>query len=688
MDTDSSLTKGSGLGSKTTKVIVLTTVMFTFISFWRAAAVVIGDLGSTAYYIGGIAEQFVGKIAPFFILLVMLFSLAVNALYIESSPLFTRGGVYRVVKSALGNWFAKISVSALLFDYVLTGPISSVSAGHYLTGLINELIHSAGIPFQLDRSISSMLIAICIIIYFWWENIKGIEESSSKALKIFIITGIMGIIVISWGVVTLLLNDKPFFSNLPPLNLELREEAFGWLKGFDWVKSIGLISIIIAFGHSLLALSGAETLGQVYREVEYPKLKNLKKTVAVIFIFSFVLTTSVAFLGVMLIPDDIRPQYIDNLIGGISMFLYGPLWIKLIFHGFVVIVGVLILSGACNTAIVGANSVINRVAEDRVLTDWFRKPSKKFGTTYRILNLIAVLQILTIILSRGDVLILGEAYAFGVIWSLTFKAFSMIVLRYKDKRPREWRVPINFDGKRIHIPFGLMVIFIALFFTAITNLLTKPLATISGILFTVGFFIVFLISEIIVKKNTMSEKNITEEEFHSEHNKKILEHFNLEDESQITPEAIESELSDRVMVAVRDPSNLAHLKKIIEETDTEKTEIVVMIARVFKDKQNTLVKNDLEADERYLFSEVVNTAEKIGKPVIPIVVPTNNAFYSIMNVAQSLKVREVVIGLSAKYKPDVQMQQLALLWGTVNSDESNHIKLRIIIQNKEYNVDL
>jgi len=688
MDSDSSQSKGSVLGSKTTKVIVLTTVMFTFISYWRAAAVVIGDLGSTAYYIGGIAEQFVGKIAPFFILLVMLFSLAVNALYVESSPLFTRGGVYRVVKLALGNWFAKISVSALMFDYILTGPISSVSAGQYLTGLINELLHSAGLHFQLDRSISSMVIAIIIIIYFWWENIKGIEESSSKALKIFIITGVMGVLVISWGVITLLMNDKPFFSNLPPLHLELPEEAFGWLHGMDWVKSIGLISIIIAFGHSLLALSGSETLGQVYREVEFPKLKNLKKTVSVIFIFSFVLTTSVAFLGVMLIPDDIRPQYIDNLIGGISMFLYGPLWLKLIFHGFVVIVGVLILSGACNTAIVGANSVINRVAEDRVLTDWFRKPSKKFGTTYRVLNLIAIMQIVTIILSRGDVLILGEAYAFGVIWSLTFKAFSMIVLRYKDKRPREWRVPFNFDGKRIHIPFGLLVIFMALFFTAITNLLTKPLATVSGIIFTVSFFVVFVISERIVKKKTMEEKNITEEEFHSETHQKILEHFNLEDESQITPEAIESTLSDRVMVAVRDPSNLEHLRRIIEETDTDKTDIVVMIARVFKDKQNTEVKNDLESDERHLFSEVVNTAEKIGKPVIPIVVPTNNAFYSIMNVAASLKVREVVIGLSAKYKPDVQMQQLALLWGTVNSDENNHVKLRIIVLHKEYTIDL
>jgi amino acid transporter len=114
---------------KSAKVIVLTTVMFTFISYWRAAAVVIGDLGSTAYYIGGITEQFIGKIAPYFILMVMLFSYAVRSLYMESSPLFTRGGVYRVVKFALGPTFAKFSVSALVVDYALTGPISSVSEG-------------------------------------------------------------------------------------------------------------------------------------------------------------------------------------------------------------------------------------------------------------------------------------------------------------------------------------------------------------------------------------------------------------------------------------------------------------------------------------------------------------------------------------------------------------------------------
>src|SRR6516164_6731892 len=119
------------------RVIVATTAMLSFISFWRAAAIVLNDLASSAYYAGGIAEDAIGKAAPWFILGIMLFSYAVRAIYIESCSMFVRGGVYRVVKEAMGGTLAKFSVSALMFDYVLTGPISGVSAGQYIVGLIN-----------------------------------------------------------------------------------------------------------------------------------------------------------------------------------------------------------------------------------------------------------------------------------------------------------------------------------------------------------------------------------------------------------------------------------------------------------------------------------------------------------------------------------------------------------------------
>ncbi|MCX7833286.1 MAG: hypothetical protein N2490_03665, partial [Ignavibacteria bacterium] len=168
----------------------------------------------------------------------------------------------------------------------------------------------------------------------------------------------------------------------------------------------------------------------------------------------------------------------------------------------------------------------------------------------------------------------------------------------------------------------------------------------------------------------------------------VLEHFNLEDEYEISPQAIGSELNDRVLVAVKDPNNLNHLQKVLNETDTEKTDVIVMIGRVFTDKYTTFVDRDLQEDERELFSNVVDVSEKIGKPVITVIIPTNNAFYSIMNTAKLLGVREVVIGLSAKYKPDVQLQQLALLWGTIQSDETKHIKIRIITQDREFVAEL
>src|SRR5438093_13583858 len=132
-------------GQKRVRVVVATTVMLSFISFWRAAAIVLNDLGSSAFYVGGIAEQAVGKSAPWFILGVMLLSYGVRAIYIESCSMFTRGRVYRVVKEAMGGSLAKLSVSALMFDYILTGPISGVSAGLYLAGLANELLPRFGV---------------------------------------------------------------------------------------------------------------------------------------------------------------------------------------------------------------------------------------------------------------------------------------------------------------------------------------------------------------------------------------------------------------------------------------------------------------------------------------------------------------------------------------------------------------
>src|SRR6185437_7501283 len=337
------------------RVIVATTAMLTFISFWRAAAIVLNDLASSAYYAGGESEAFIGKTAPWFILAVMVFSYCVRILYVESCSMFVRGGVYRVVKEALGGTLAKFSVSALMFDYVLTGPISGVAAGQYLAGLINEILAYAHVQLVLRADVTAAAFAIAVTVYFWWENIKGIPESSQKALRIMQITTVMVVALITWCVYTVVVRHAPLPPAPWPSNIRLDSNSLGWLSGSQIVKMIPLVAIFVGLGHSVLAMSGEESLAQVYREIEHPKLPNLKKAGFVIFVYSLVFTSFVSIFAVMIIPDSVRHNYLENLIGGLAMNLEGPFIMRLLFHVFVVAVGTLILSGAVNTAIVGSN---------------------------------------------------------------------------------------------------------------------------------------------------------------------------------------------------------------------------------------------------------------------------------------------------------------------------------------------
>ncbi len=662
-------------------VILVTTAMLSFISFWRAAAIVLCDIASTVYYIGGIAEHAIGKAAPWFILGVMLFSYAVRAVYIESCGMFVRGGVYRVVKEAMGGTLAKLSVSALMFDYVLTGPISAVSAGQYLVGLFNTTLPHVGFHRHLPPDLFSVLFAIAVTLYFWWQNVKGIPESSDKALKIMAVTTVMGVMMIVWSLFTLW--SKGF--TWPPLSPVFNGESLGWLFPLkNRINPLGLFGLAIAFGHSLLAMSGEESLAQVYREIEAPKLQNLKRAAFIVFLFSMLLTTLGTFFAAMIIPDSVRmSQFSDNLMSGLAMYLVGPTQLKLLFQAFVVFVGFLILSGAVNTSIIGSNGVLNRIGEDRILPEFLRRPHPRFGTSSRLINLTVGLQLLTILLCRGNIYVLGEAYAFGVIWSFVFKALAVLMLRYKDKTHREWKVPLNVKIKGFEIPIGLAVIFLILFLTACLNLVTKKAATISGSIFTLSFFIIFLISEKLNERKRKEEGVL----IHEGH----IDRVNFNRVDLLTSEACHLVKPRRVLVAVRDPKNLVHLQKVLEEINPDETDVIVLSAKVAKGLHLEGDVSQPMSEDEQLLTHVIKIVEKVGRSVIPVILPTNDPYYAIARAAYDLNVQEIVLGKSSgKFAPEVQMEEIAVAWGAVTplDEEERHLQIRIIWEGKELKENL
>jgi amino acid transporter/nucleotide-binding universal stress UspA family protein len=712
----------AGLSTVTAKairaaqVIVISSVTFTFISYWRTAAVVLCDLASTAYYIGAIVESEIGKAAPWFILGVLVFSYAMRSVYIESSALFVRGGVYRVVKEAMGGFVAKLSVSALLFDYILTGPISGVSAGQYIVGLgleaVTDYLHIP-IPAELQHEIKNwgaVVIACLTTLYFFRQNILGIHESSDKALKIMIATTIMGLVILAWSGVTLAMNGSvnPVPSWHPDLTPKTtlsdtgqpvpkmnpitgrQEDPLGFLGripaiaeplrhsgGVGWLSLLGVAGIIIAFGHSILAMSGEETLAQVYREVESPKLKNFKKAAFIVFIYSLLLTGTVSFLAVVLIPDDLRMgKYYDNFIGGLAMQMVGPTPLKLLLNAFVVVVGFLILSGAVNTSIIGSNGVLNRVAEDGVLPDWFLKPHARFGTTSRILWLIVGLQLFTIIASRGDFILLGEAYAFGVVWSFTFKTLSMVVLRFKDHTPREFKVPFNIHIGKVELPIGLSLIALTVLLSAVANLLTKEVATMSGAAFSAVFLTIFITTEAV------NEKRRGTKHVH-------LEQFNQHVLPEIKADSLGLTKPYRKLVAIRSPHNLFMLEKALAESDPNSTDVVVMTAKMMvPGGEIGTGRLDLDTYDQQLMTAVVERAERAGKKVRPLIVPTNSPLHAILRVAAEIKAQEVVVGASNKFTAEEQLDQISFYWISLHDGRPPGLTVRVLSRDRDVYFDI
>jgi len=261
-----------------------------------------------------------------------------------------------------------------------------------------------------------------------------------------------------------------------------------------------------------------------------------------------------------------------------------------------------------------------------------------------------ILQLFTILASRGNVYLLGEAYAFGVVWSFFLKSLGVTVLRYQ-RHDQEYKVPLNLRIGGVELPVGLFLTTLTLLFVAIANLFSKQIATIYGICFTILLFALFTISERVNARQRHAEKQ-------------GLEQFNLDMQPNIDSATVHAR-PGCVLVAVRDPNRLSHLKKVLEKTNVRRHNIVVMTVRPVSTGagEYELAEGQIFADyEQELFTRVVSIAEKEGKRVELLVVPAVDPFDAMVQTAARLKASRLVTGVSARMDSEELARRIGLAW--------------------------
>jgi hypothetical protein len=267
-------------------------------------------------------------------------------------------------------------------------------------------------------------------------------------------------------------------------------------------------------------------------------------------------------------------------------------------------------------------------------------------------NLVFILQMTTIIATRGNVITLGEAYAFGVIWSFTFNSLAMLVLRWKYHGERGWKVPPNIRIGNFELPLGLFSVFMVLLTTAIVNLFTKSIATVSGIIFSAVFFLIFTISE----RQNLKKHALTA--------RQMKDHFQLEHQDTVSAESVQIRPGG-IMVTMRDVANPVALKWILGRTNTDERDVVVLSVRMMGvggPEYLSAEQQSFSEHEQMLFTKAVSVAESFGKKVSLLVVPAGDVFAALAQGANSLEVDSVVSGVSSSMTPEDQAFHMGQAW--------------------------
>jgi magnesium transporter len=634
------------------RVILSSTALLPFMSVRKAAALAIAQLGVTAFFVSGVARTALGESAAWFVLAATVLAAFVRAIDIESWALLIPGGFVSRVANAFGPRAAGLAKAAALVERLLLGGLACVVIGHYVASVSATTIAGWRFTGYVRPEDVATLVAVGVIALLWLPSRIG-RDIAREPLGRAVWTGVAIVLVaISWGVVTLaaggvVVGPPAGLPPVPPIT--------------SWRPLDSALAILLGFALVLPVVGGGESLARAAHELPPPRVKALRRIGLLTVLFVGIATALGTFLALLLVPASEHPLWANAPLAGLAHHLAAPAAVRVLMAVALAGAAVLMLVPAAHVAIGDAEQMLHRASTDGTLPSGLAALHTRFGTPARAVDVTVVAMALVVLASGGRVAWLSRAYAIAVAVILVLTILSLARIRRMRRGSMPFKARGNIRLGDSELAVGLVASAAVVAASALAMVLAGDVASIAAAALIVALSLWFSVAGRYAAPVEVSTDEST---------------FDLMLAAELSPDQVEARPGN-VLVPVRNPHLLAHVVAALQTSGDR--DVVVMTARLLDVdvSEEDAGQTTPTPYERRLLSDVVAVAERVGRPVHLLIVPTRNVADAIVGTVIRLRSADVYVGESSTLSAEDQARLLGDAWERADRPEALDVRLVI-----------
>ena len=618
-------------------VVFASSVLLSFTSASRAAALALPELAFAAFFVGAVVGADGIRLAPWIVLAATLLAVVIRRLDIESWTLFIRGGLAGRVEHAYGGRVANATVGVVLVERILLAALAAAVFGQYAAALLFTLVGGSGLLRRAATADVSVAIGVVLVGWLWLRaRIGRLLTPASRARHVWTSIAVLAILLV-WTAATVIFRHAwPVFPSL--------SEFTAPIAGASWRESVGgaialCVGLIAAFGRAVPAIGVADSIRRLVHELAPPRSSGLRRAVAITGWVAILFTAGLAILASGLAPQGGAGFWSGAPLAALAQAIE-PAPLRLPLTIAVVTAAALLLGQSVRAGIWGAESALVSLAGRGLIAERMGAQHPRFGTFSGAIDSAVMAAAVALVAGGASLNWLGCAYATAVLWTLALEAAALRRL----------------SGRR---RVGLALIAAVFVGAALAMLVRGDAGAVAATL------------TLVIAAGTLAARAPAATSAQSEADADAAD---LLTSSPVHGGDLQPSPGS-VIVSVRNPHLLAHLTAALQGPRSR--EIVVMTVRLVG--SDGLEHSDSAAmtpGERLLFSRVLALAERYGRHVRLAVVPARDVAEAVIATAIRVRASELYAGESATVSADAQARRLGDAWDRAQAADAT---LRVVI---------